>query len=169
MKKKSLILDILEVVITVAVLSFILLKFIVLPCEVNGSSMYPTLVDGQRAYSLKIARTLGINRFDICVIDVENEDREKLIVKRIIGMPNDEVEYKDNKLFINGKYIEEPFLHDVTTQDLSITLKDDEYFCLGDNRNISKDSRFYGPFKADKIISTKLFVIYPFSDLGVKQ
>ena len=65
--------------------------------------------------------------------------------------------------------ITEEFLDDVYTADFSITLNDDEYYCLGDNREISKDSRYYGPFSLKDIKSLGFIVIYPFNEFGVKQ
>ena len=167
--EKSLLKDIIEVIIGVAIISFILLKFILVPCEVHGTSMYPLLKDNDRAYSFIITRKAGINRFDICVINVNDNGNEKLIVKRVIGLPNDTIEYKNNKLYVNGVLTNEDYLSGVNTQDLKITLADDEYYCLGDNRDVSKDSRYYGPFKGEDIIATNLFVIYPFKDFGVKK
>ena len=169
MKKKSLLKDILDVVLGVAIISFILLKFILIPCEVNGTSMYPTLKDEDRGYSFIITRKLGINRFDICVIDPLSVTEEKLLVKRVIGMPNETIEYKDNILYIDGVAYDETYLHDVVTQDFKVKLGNDEYYCLGDNREVSKDSRYYGPFTSEEIVATKLFVFYPFENLGVKK
>lgn len=169
MKKNSFFRDLLEVIIAVAVISFILLKFIVMPCQVNGKSMFPTLKEGYRTYSFIISRNIGINRFDICVVDTKTEDNEKLLVKRIIGMPNETIEYKNNVLYIDGVETDEDFLgDDVYTDDFVVTLKEDEYFCMGDNREVSKDSRFYGPFKKNAILATKMFVLYPFSEIGFK-
>lgn len=169
MKKQSTIKDILEVVIGVAIISFILLKFILIPCEVHGTSMYPTLMDMDKGYSFIITKNFGIDRFDICVIKPKNVETEKLIVKRIIGMPNETIEYKNNVLYIDGESYKEEYLSDVVTEDLKIVLKDDEYYCLGDNRPVSKDSRYYGPFSSKEIVATNLFVFYPFSNFGVKR
>ena len=169
-KEKSFIRDVIEVLVTVIVITFILTKFILMPCMVNGTSMYPTLHDNDRVYSFIITKNLGIKRFDICVISAFNTDaEEKLLVKRVIGMPNETVEYKDNKLYINGEYVEEDFLNDTTTNDFTVTLGEDEYYCLGDNRVVSRDSRYYGPFKKDVILATNIFVIYPFANFGVKK
>lgn len=168
-KERSLLRDILEIVISVTIITFILLKFIIMPCEVDGTSMYPTLHDEDRCYSFIVTRTFGIDRFDICVISTQRDDKERLLVKRVIGMPGETVEYKDNKLYINGEYIQESFLSDsVITSDFKVTLADDEYYCLGDNREVSKDSRYYGPFKGEQIKATNIFVLYPFSNFGVK-
>lgn len=168
-KEKSFIEDILEVIIAVAIISFILLKFVLMPCQVNGSSMYPLLQDKEYGYSFKITRNISINRFDICVIETEKEGKERLLVKRVIGMPNETVEYKNNQLYIDGELIKEDYLKDVNTEDLKISLGNDEYFCLGDNREVSKDSRYYGPFNGNKIVATKFFVIFPFNKFGVKK
>ncbi len=158
--------DLLEIVITVAVLSFVILHFILLPVEVDGSSMYPTLEDGQRGYSFIIKKTLGVQRFDIAVIE---ESEDKLLVKRVIGMPNETLEFRNNTLYINGEEMKEDFLkEDVYTEDFSIELGDDEYFMMGDNRSVSRDSRYYGPFSLKDIRSTGIFVFFPFDDFGMK-
>ena len=131
--------------------------------------MYPTLKTDQKGYSFVFTKIIGINRFDICVLNVENSDETKKIVKRVIGMPNETIEYKGNKLFINGEYYDEPFLSDAITEDFKVTLGDDEYYCLGDNRTISKDSRYYGAFKSKDFKATHVFVISPLKEFGFRK
>ncbi len=166
-KFKDFIKSLLQTIITAVVIVFICFKFVFISTEVNGSSMYPTLQDGDRGFSFVITKTISINRFDICVIDSQKSG--KLLVKRIIGMPNDKVTYKDNKLYINDEYVEETFLSDdVYTEDFEVQLGEDEYFCLGDNREVSRDSRYYGAFQKSEIKSTNFFAYYPFERFGVK-
>lgn len=165
-KKNSFIKDLLEVVISVAIITFLLVNYVIMPCEVNGSSMYPTLKENDRTYSFIITRKFGIKRFDICVIETQNDGNERLLVKRVIGMPNETIVYINNKLYIDGAYYEEPFLDDVYTEDFSITLGEDEYYCLGDNREISNDSRSYGPFSKNSILNSHIFIFYPFNRVG---
>ncbi len=166
-KFKDFIKSLLQTIITAVVIVFICFKFVFISTEVNGSSMYPTLQDGDRGFSFVITKNISINRFDICVIDSQKSG--KLLVKRIIGMPNDKVTYKDNKLYINDEYVQETFLNDdVYTEDFEVQLGEDEYFCLGDNREVSRDSRYYGAFQKSEIKSTNFFAYYPFERFGVK-
>lgn len=169
MKKNSFIKDVLEVIVSSIVIIFILLNFVIFPCRVDGASMYPTLKTDQKGYSFVFTRLIGINRFDICVLNVDTSDSSKKIVKRVIGLPNETIEYKDNKLFIDGIYYEEPFLVDATTNDFKITLGGDEYCCLGDNRGISKDSRYYGAFKKKDFKATHVLVVSPISEFGLRK
>lgn len=148
----------------------LLVNFVLRPCVVDGTSMAPTLSDGDRGLTFIITRNLGIERFDICIIEAVDNGKEKLLVKRCIGLPNETIEYKDNCLYINGEYVPEDFVNEGgKTEDFKIVLGDDEYFCLGDNRSVSKDSRYYGPFSSDNIKSTGFFTLYPFSNFGVKK
>ena len=92
--------------------------------------------------------------------------KDKKIVKRVIGLPGETVEYIDNELYIDGMLIEQDFEYLGTTQNLRVTLDKNEYFVLGDNRENSRDSRYYGPFTKDKIVSSHVLVLFPFSDFG---
>ena len=165
MKKKNILIDAIEIIVTAIIITALLFNFVLISARVNGSSMYPTLLDGDYGYSFVISKNIGIKRFDICVVDVDN----KKLVKRVIGLPNETVSFLDNKLYINESQIEDVVNEDVFTSDFSVTLSDNEYFCLGDNREISKDSRFYGSFSKNDIVSTHLFVLYPFDNFGFKK
>lgn len=161
--------ELLKTLCLALIMVIILITFVFMPCVVEGTSMNDTLYEDDFGYSFIISRKMGINRFDIAVIKIGEGDASKLLVKRVIGLPGETVEYKDNKLYIDGEYVKEEFLNNVTTGDLAVSLSSDEYYCLGDNRNVSRDSRFYGAFKAEKIVSTHLFVFYPIKDFGFKK
>lgn len=155
---------------------FLITNFIVRPVQVKGNSMYPTLHDE----SIGFSNTLGyhiseIDRFDIVIVYIE--EKNEYIVKRVIGLPGETISYSNGNLYINGEYTEEPFLDESYVESYGsgwmsdvaeITLGDDEYYCLGDNRPRSSDSRYYGPFKKDEIKSKGIFILWPFSYLGVK-
>lgn len=148
----------------------LLFNFVLKPCQVDGTSMVPTLADGDKGYSFIITKKLGIKRFDICIIQATLEGKDRLLVKRCIGMPNETIEYKDNRLYINDEYVPEDFVKENSvTNDFKVELGEDEYYCLGDNRNVSRDSRFYGSFSSKDILATNFFAIYPFKNFGVKK
>ena len=165
MEKKNFVIEFLKDLVVSVIIVFFLIKFVMIPCQVDGRSMYPTLKPDEFGFSFIVTRKLGVKRFDIAVIKLE----DKLLVKRVIAMPNETVEYKDSKLYIDGQYIEEDFLDGVKTPDFKYTLGEDEYYCLGDNREVSLDSRVYGPFTSSQLISTHLFVVKPLSEFGVKS
>ena len=147
----------------VIVIFVILIRsFLVTPGLVNGSSMENTLFDNDLVIVNKIALKKGIDRFDIVVVNYNNDT----LIKRIIGINNEKVSYIDDKLYINDELIEMPLDFEYTSDFELITGKD-EYIVLGDNRNVSKDSRSIGPIKRDNIKGKVNFVLFPFKRFGV--
>ena len=121
----------------VIVLVVVLIRtFIITPVRVDGDSMKNTLKNGDILLLYKLS---SIDRFDIIVLD-EEKDNEK-IIKRVIGLPGETVAIKKGKIYINDKVIDDEYAYGETSDYNKVTLADDEYFILGDNRLISKDSR----------------------------
>ena len=150
------------VYIVIAVI--IIRSFIVTPALVNGSSMDDTLKDGQLVIVNKyIYRFDDIKRFDIVVVN-NKEDGDK-IIKRIIALPNETIEYKNNKLYINNNLITNNIKFK-DTEDFKTETKDNEYFVMGDNRIVSKDSRMLGPFNKDDIVGRVNIRLFPFNKIG---
>ncbi len=144
------------------IIAVILIRtFIITPVRVDGASMDQTLEDGQILLLYKLA---NIDYGDIVVLDEEKEG--EIIIKRIIGMPKDTVSIKDNTVYVNDEELEEDYAYGETSDYEEITLGDDEYFILGDNRPISKDSRYFGPVKEDEIIGKVIFRLWPFNKFG---
>lgn len=144
------------------IIAVILIRtFIITPVRVDGASMDQTLEDGQILLLYKLS---NINYGDIVVLDEEKEG--EIIIKRIIGMPGDTVSIKDNTVYVNDEELEEDYAYGETSDYEEITLGDDEYFILGDNRPISKDSRYFGPVKEDEIIGKVNFRLWPFNKFG---
>lgn len=148
------------------ILVVVLIKtFVVSPIRVNGASMNPTLNDKDIMLLDEISyRFSDIERFDIVVVKEEDE----YLIKRVIGLPGETVEYKNDKLYIDGKYVKEDFKHKETF-DFSTTLGKDEYFIMGDNRTNSTDSRVFGPISRDKIMGKTSLTILPISRFGNKH
>ena len=163
-----------DLAISMAVI-LLICNFIVRPVRVYGDSMYPTLLDGAIGFSNVIGfKSKELKRFDIAIIYVEAKN--EYLVKRVIGLPGETLSYRYGQLYINGEVVDEPFLDQAYVEqcgqyfmsDVSeITLGDDEYYCLGDNRPASSDSRYYGPFKKEQIRSKGVLVLWPFSDFGL--
>ena len=148
------------------ILAVVLIRtFIVTPAIVDGGSMDNTLENGQLVLINKfIYRFDDINRFDIVVIN-NDADSDK-IIKRVIGLPNEIIEYRYNILYINGKKVEAE-IGFIDTEDFIAKTGENEYFVLGDNRPISKDSRYFGSFKKDKILGRVTIRLFPFSKFGL--
>lgn len=163
-KMKSIIKEYGLYVITI-ILVLLVKKFVVSPIKVNGTSMMTTLHDGD----IMILNIIGyrfdkINRFDIVVVDEGNE----YLIKRVIGLPGEEIEYKDNQLYINGKKVKDNYGSQVT-EDFKVKVKKNSYFVLGDNRTNSLDSRYFGSFKKNRIMGKTSLIIFPFNRFGEKK
>ena len=149
----------------VIVLVVVLIRtFIITPVRVDGDSMKNTLKNGDILLLYKLG---SINRLDIIVLD-EEKDNEK-IIKRVIGLPGETVAIKKGKIYINDKVIDDEYAYGETSDYDKVTLEDDEYFILGDNRLISKDSRYFGPIKKSEIKGKIVFRLFPFTKIGTVQ
>lgn len=140
-------------------------KYLYSPLYVHGESMMNTLHDGDIMILDVIGyKNSGIKRFDIVVLDNDSE----LIIKRVIGLPGEKVEYIDNQLYINDKKVKDSYGNGLT-EDFFIKVPKDSYFVLGDNREDSLDSRFFGPFSKDKVLGKTNYVVFPFNRFGEKE
>ncbi|MGM0878080.1 MAG: signal peptidase I [Bacillota bacterium] len=159
------------------VLVFIVRTFLLTPIVVEGASMSSTLQDQDRMIVTKIGEPI---RFDIIVFHA-SEDQD--YIKRVIGLPGDHIEYKNDILYVNGKPYNEPYLneHKENTIDAplteSFTLKDTpvrsdtvpegHLFVMGDNRRFSKDSRHIGAIPIEKVVGTTKIVYWPISEMKI--
>lgn len=155
-------------------IALILTNYVFAMVTVEGESMYPTLnsvssnkcsdkycVTHDIAFTdLLTFKLFGINRFDIVIVKGEAINEHRDVVKRVIGLPNETIRYQDGVLYINDVVVEEKFILDEiklkTDKIEEVTLKDNEYYVLGDNRAISKDSRDFGPIEKDDILGRGL-------------
>ena len=147
--------------IIIVVVVLLVRSFIITPGLVNGSSMEPTLHNNELVLINKIGLNKGIDRYDIVVVKYENST----IIKRVIGLPYETVEYINDTLYIDGEIVNTKVDFEYT-KDFKLTAGKNEYIVLGDNRNISKDSRIIGPVKESDIIGKVDLVLFPFSKFG---
>ena len=153
--------------IIIIVVVLLIKHYVITPIKVNGNSMNNTLKNKYIMILDKISyRFQEIERFDIVVIKKGND----YLIKRVIGMPGETVEYKNNKLYINGKNIDEKFIHEKTNDFImEEKIPDDCYFVVGDNRPVSNDSRYIGVINKKDILGKTSLVIFPFSRFGIKK
>ena len=148
----------------VIVLVVVLIRsFLVTPVIVSGDSMDPTLKDKELLLLNKLNyRINDIKRFDIVVIRLENKE----IIKRVIGLPGEEVLYRNNTLYIDGHEVENEYEFD--TGDFSLKticnctrIPEDKYLVLGDNRAVSADSRIMGLIDREDIEGSVELSLWP--------
>jgi signal peptidase I len=164
-----------EIVETVALFAivFTIARFAIGNYSIVGQSMEPNYHQDQRLLVDKITpRVLGYNRGDILIVHSPNQPIE--LIKRLIGRPGDTIDLRDNRVFVNGKALNEPYLPPGASsgpqrEQSSWTLGNDEYFIMGDNRTHSQDSRSFGPVKIDNIVGRALVLYWPFNDAQVVQ
>lgn len=152
---------------------YIVPNFVLQRTIVDGSSMADTLLNGEQLYVEKLSyRFDALDRFDIIVFYPYGRDNEEYYVKRIIGLPGETVQIIDSKIYINGEILEENYgkepIEDPGRAAQPITLADDEYFVMGDNRNVSKDSRTeeVGNVKKENIGGRAILRILPLKRFG---
>ena len=166
---KEFCIDAFKYIFTIFVVIFVIV-YVVAVQQVVGSSMSPTFENKDILILNKIHyRFFDIKRFDIVSLSY---DDTKYLIKRVIGLPGDKIEYKDNILYVNDEAIEEKFLNDgVFTNDFNVSdlgyevIPDDMYLVLGDNRGDSLDSRDIGLITKKDILGKVNIRIWPINKI----
>lgn len=182
--ERTILEDILSFVSTFLIVSVIIVlvtSFLIKPAVIRGRSMYPNFQNGEWGFSNVIASAVeGIERGDIVLARSTSENGEPTtIIKRVIGMPGETIECRDEQVYINGEPLDESaYLDNDHAKEWKqmngyfnynfdpVTLGEDEYFLMGDNRPISMDSRDMGPYKKSAILAKDFLVLYPFENFG---
>ena len=170
-KKRNELFDWVKAIIIALIVAFIIRAFIISPIIVDGPSMQPTLNDRDQMIVNKFNYHFNDpKRFDIVVF---HATEEKDYIKRVIGLPGEHVEIKNNELYINSDKIEEYFMpkeESFVTSDFKLeslpgehdVIPENKVLVLGDNRNNSTDSRIIGLVDMDEIVGKASFVYWPF-------
>ncbi|MBS3972564.1 MAG: signal peptidase I [Erysipelotrichia bacterium] len=182
--------DLLKSALISIIVVIVLTNFVFKPIEVYGPSSLPTIREGQIGLSSIITLQFRtVRRFEFVIfphldetgqIRKDSQGKSIFLVKRVIGLPNETIEFRNDRLYVNGEFVDEPFLDNplakeykdrglLFTQNFGpITLGEDELFVVGDNRRGSSDSRGdLGPIKVSDVESVGLFILFPFEDFGV--
>lgn len=142
---------------------------------VTGDSMFPTFSDGEQLLAEKVSiKTKPLERGEIIIFKSPNEP-ERLLIKRVIGLPNETIKIEGGKIFINDMELVEPYLTQGTTTeegkiiggDIPYQIKPGTYILMGDNRDNSTDSRAYGSVPEDLIIGRGVLVYYPLDNIRI--
>ncbi|WP_226035798.1 signal peptidase I [Aquibacillus saliphilus] len=177
-KMKEEVFSWIKAIVVALVIVLISRHFFIAPSIVKGESMMPSLHDGDR---IIISKMTKIDRFD--EIAFQAPDSDDNYVKRVIGLPGDEVVMKDDTLYINGKVYDEPYLdkhsnqlahNEQLTENFNLekltgveVVPEGSLFVLGDNRIHSKDSRYFGFISEESVIGDVKIKIWPLSDFGI--
>ena len=158
-----------DIIISIAI-AVVVIVFLYQPVKVEGTSMMPWLHDQERIFVNKfVYRFEEIRRGDIVVFRFPL-DPNKSYIKRVVGLPGDEVELIRGELHINGRHVEEPYVPD-EFQDVSTypptTVPADSYYVLGDHRNTSNDSRTWGTVPRNFVVGKAVFAYWPIDRFGV--
>lgn len=158
-----------DIIVTIAFAGFFI-WFLGAQTTIIGNSMADHLKNGQAVLIDKLSYELrNIKRFDVIVYRSELSVEDEAIVKRVIGLPGEKVQILDSKIYIDGEQIEDVYKGTFESGYASeeITLGKDEYFVMGDNRNVSQDSRFeyVGNVNRKDIVGRAWLIISPFNKI----
>ena len=181
-KNKNILKDIISYALII--LAVVVIRvFIFDPVRVDGPSMNNTLIDGDIVILNKFQyRKQEPERYDIVVVKIvdPSTNTEKKIIKRIIGLPNEYVEIKDNKVYANGELLDSSFVYldentknnpsDFKMEDIGLEkIPGNQYLVLGDNRGNSLDSRYkeVGTITKDQIVGKAAIRIWPLNKVTI--
>ena len=161
--------------------------FLVQRDDVYGSSMQPTLTQGDILFTQKLSTYFDtFKRGDIVVLDGSNMEgytKTEYLIKRVVGLPGETIRIADGNVYIKPAdstefyLLQENYLPEGTKTIVmddgkskgydEITLGENEYYCMGDNRPVSNDSRNLGPFTADRIIAVAVIRVFPLTEIRI--
>ena len=168
-KKLSSLREIIESIVIAVILAVVIRMFIIEPFYIPSGSMEPTLLINDRIIVSKVSYYFNEpERGDIVVFKYP-KDPERNFVKRLIGKPGEVIELRDSKLYVDGKQVAQNFLPPgLEYPDYGpIKVPEGQYFMLGDNRNNSEDSRYWGTLPEENIIGKAVVIYWPLNRIGL--
>ena len=159
--------EILITVIPALILAFLLSHFVGERVVVYSQSMEPNLHEEQQVIIEKVSCYFQVpERGDIVIVDVIGQDVPW--IKRVVGLPGEVLEIKNNQVFIDGQGLVEPYLASATQRDFGpIYIPTKHVFVMGDNRNYSRDSRVIGPVPIERIRAKAWISIWPIEEIRI--
>ena len=159
--------EVLETAVPAIMIALLINLFLAQATRVYGQSMEPNLHTDQRLIVEKLSYHMHPpRRGDVIVLKLHHDDSE-LLIKRVIGLPGEEVEIKDGRVFVNGKVLAEPYLNQYTQGQMAPRVVPPlQVFVLGDNRGFSNDSRSFGMVDFSDIVGRAWLSYWPISQIG---
>ncbi len=154
------------------VIAIVIILFLYQPVKVEGTSMMPSLVDQERIFINKFVYRFGLGEIarGDTVVFYYPSDPTKSYIKRVIGLPGDQVAIEEGQVYVNGQRLEEDYVpaeyRDRQTVPLTV-VPEGQYYVLGDHRSSSNDSRSWGPVPRPYIYGKAVFVYWPIDKMGV--
>ncbi len=172
--------DLTETLVVGLSLFLVVYLFLMQPHQVNGQSMVPTFQSGEYVLTDKVSYRVGEpDRGDVIVFHAPEAANCPVgtgcdFIKRIVGLPGESIEVKDDNIFVNGEALTETYIPDnfetspgAFTRNREVTLGPNEYFVVGDNRPYSSDSRAWGPISRPDIVGRAFFRYWPMDKVGI--
>jgi signal peptidase I len=158
--------DLLETLL-LAIIIFLVINTLTGRYKVHGQSMEPSLHDGQYLIASKVSYWLhSPERGDVVVLRPPRNEDSIPYIKRIIGLPGDNIEVRDGRVWVNGVAINEPYISGPPAYQKAWKVEEGTYFVLGDNRNKSSDSHSWGLLPEDNIVGKAVFCYWPIDCWG---
>ncbi|MBC9785550.1 signal peptidase I [Heliobacterium chlorum] len=169
-KIKKIIVEYVGPVMFALILSLFIRTYIAEAYWIPSESMVPTLNVNDHLIVEKVTeKIVGFERGDIIVFKAPPQlAKDENLIKRVIGLPGDTVEIHNGKLYINNEVLDEPYVKVKMLQDFKpFTVPENSLFVLGDNRNNSYDSRYWGVVPQETVIGKAVARYYPFNEMGL--
>ena len=153
-------------IICAIILAFLINKFLVFQIKIPSESMVPTLEVGDRLFASRVYKEDSLNKGDLIIF--YSKERNELVIKRLIGLPNDKIVIDNGIVRVNGEVLNEYYIQNQDYFTGEYTVPEGKYCFLGDNRGNSFDSRYWTNKYIDfNDIEGKAFVkVFPFDDFG---
>lgn len=167
---RTIIFDFMGTIVIAILLSLLVRTYVAEARWIPSESMLPTLKVGDRLIIDKISFKInGVERGDIVVFNIPEtaDNDEKVLIKRVIGLPGETISVKSGIVYINERSLNEPYIFEKPKDDFGpYVIPDDSLFVMGDNRNKSYDSRYWGPLPISNLIGKAEVRYYPLKEIG---
>ena len=162
---------------TVFVLVYIFLGQLM---EVEGNSMFPTYHDKERLVVEKLSlKYKNLERGEVVIFQHPNIEQRHPLIKRVVGLPGETIRIAGGNVYINGEKLDETYIESdnpteettggIVEEGVGYDIDENSYFMMGDNRQNSTDSRYFGAVKKEKIIGRSLLIYYPVNRIRLAE